>query len=87
MNNTRRQLPEYSNNNPLRTWMTEQGLGCADLAERVGVCRALIWQFASGKRKVTDGFRWQFSEVYGFKTAIAVLGVSNDPPPTPKAQP
>ena len=63
-----------TNNERLNEWMKAEGLSDAQLGDLLHFDRAHVWRVRSGRRPITDGFRWMFARVFGDRVAVSVLG-------------
>lgn len=58
----------------LYKFMQERGFSQSELARQMGYTSELISMMLSGKRPISNSFRWRFGEVFGFEIAQQVFG-------------
>jgi plasmid maintenance system antidote protein VapI len=64
----------------LKTWMDENGYSNSRLAQELGLGYDLIYKLAvTGDRKMTNDFKWRFSERFGRDEAAKVVEVNQQP--------
>ena len=63
-------------NERLAAWMVIEGLADREVGKRMRLDPAYVFRVRKGERPVTAGFRWRFSEAYGYEQTIKVLGES-----------
>ena len=63
-------------NERLAAWMVIEGLADKEVGQRLGLDPAYVFRVRKGTRPVTAGFRWRFSQAYGYEQTIKVLGES-----------
>lgn len=59
--------------NQLRSFLSERNMTQTELAERLDFRSSYISMIISGKRPLTDTFRWRFMQAFGADPANSVL--------------
>ena len=63
-------------NERLAAWMVIEGLADKEVGKQMRLDPAYVFRVRKGERPVTAGFRWRFSEAFGYEQTIKVLGES-----------
>ena len=58
----------------LAKWMDAMQIGDQELANKLGINRSYVALMRTGRRNMSDGFRWRFANAYGFDQARRILG-------------
>ena len=59
-------------------WIKAQGFSHEKLARRLDVSQVLVHGYATGRKPVSDSFRWKFAIVFGFELAKELLGLRKE---------
>lgn len=63
--------------NTIKDFIKERGMTQTELADKLGYEQSHVAMVISGKRRVTDGFRWRWLEAFG-PSALHVLNGDDD---------
>lgn len=58
-----------NDNERILAWMKERNIGNSELAAALGISYDLAYKVTTGQRIVTDAFKWQFQQAYGYEEA------------------
>jgi len=56
-------------------WIKAQGFSHEKLARRLDVSQVLVHSYATGRRPISDSFRWKFAIMFGYELAKDLLGL------------
>jgi plasmid maintenance system antidote protein VapI len=60
-------------NERILEWMKTRNIGNSDLATAMGISYDLAYKVTTGQRIITDAFKWQFQQAYGYEEATRLF--------------
>jgi plasmid maintenance system antidote protein VapI len=60
----------------LKVWMDEKGYSNRQLAQELNLSYDIIYKMSTGKRPITDGFKWRFFQRFGLEEASRIFDVT-----------
>lgn len=67
------------NTEQLTAWMQAHGHTNSSLAAAMGYSYEYIYKLTQGERPVTEGFRWRFSQTFGWEEAERLFNAEPTP--------